>query len=203
METKEMKVALMIMAAGESKRFGGCKQLSQVSDDHSLLSHAIEQAVNAQIGPVFVVTGRWHNEIDQVQQQGAFATVPLLHCPDWAQGLGRSIAYGVEILAPDYNAILITLADQVALTSEDFHRFVELASKEHIVCSHYNGKRGVPVLFPACYFPQLTQLNGEHGARSLLRGEQFPIREITLPHAKYDIDTPQALAEFKKIAGHF
>lgn len=199
MKNKRMNVAVMIMAAGESKRFGSCKQLSQISDQHSLLSHAVEQAKNAQIGPVYVVTGRWHNEIERAQQDGKLKTAPLLYCSNWAEGLGSTIAYASAILAPKYDALLITLADQIALSSDDYVQLVNSTTTEHIVCSHYAGKRGVPAVFPACYFPLLSQLNGEHGARHILRNEQLPIQEVNLPHAKYDIDTPSALAELSTL----
>ncbi|GEM74969.1 nucleotidyltransferase family protein [Vibrio sagamiensis] len=198
MVNSEKKIALMIMAAGESKRFGSCKQLTSINKEHTLLSHAAEQALSAQIGPVFIITGRWHNEIEQAQQHGILGATTLLYYPNWSNGLGSSIAYGTKILALKYDAILITLADQIALADTDYQVFADYVDSEHIVCSNYSGKRGVPALFPACYFSQLAQLSGEHGARSLLREEQYPLLEVRLPHAEYDIDTPEALDRWKK-----
>ncbi|UIP28790.1 NTP transferase domain-containing protein [Photobacterium sp. TLY01] len=192
-----MQIAVMIMAAGEGKRFGGCKLLSELDASHSILSHAVEMATASQIGPVFVVTGRWHNEIAKAQRLGLLAQVPLYYCPQWTQGLGSSIAHGTQILAADFDAMMITLADQVALSSQDFKQFAISATPEHIVCARYNNRRGVPALFPASCFSQLTQCAGEHGARHLLRSHSFPVHEILLPHAAYDIDTQEALADWR------
>ncbi|MDV6250550.1 nucleotidyltransferase family protein [Vibrio sp. EA2] len=191
-----MKIAVMIMAAGQSKRFGGCKLLSQLDSGHSLLSHAVDIALGSKVGPVFVVTGRWHSEIEHAQHEGSLPSVPLLYNAKWSEGLGNSIAHGVRTLAADYDAILITLADQVALHGADLIQISELAQTERIVCSHYNGKRAVPALFPASCFEQLMQLQGEHGARHLLRGDVLPVCEIPLSNAAFDIDTPQRLAEW-------
>ncbi|HGY9573279.1 TPA: NTP transferase domain-containing protein [Vibrio fluvialis] len=192
-----MKIAVMIMAAGESRRFGECKLLTAVSQTENLLSRSIQQTSQSEVGPVFVITGRWHQEIKLAQQQGQVPIVPLIYCPQWSQGLGASIAYGVRQLAQDFDAVLITLADQVALQSEDFQRLVEAASSQHIVCAYYNQRRGVPALFPASCFSQLTMLNGEHGARSLLRGDTTLVREISLPNAALDIDTPEMLMRWR------
>lgn len=192
-----MNIAVMIMAAGESKRFGGCKLLTQLDDAHSLLSHAVEQALVSNVGPVFAVTGRWHNEIELAQRKGKMGVVPLLYNEQWYQGLGNSIAYGINKLATDYDAVLITLADQVALNADDYKQLVSLAHPDKIVCSRYNGKRGVPAVFPARFFHQLERFDGDHGARSLLRGEELPVLEMVLQHASYDIDEPQMLMEWQ------
>nr|WP_172558751.1 NTP transferase domain-containing protein [Vibrio fluvialis] len=84
-----MKIAVMIMAAGESRRFGECKLLTAVSQTENLLSRSIQQTSQSDVGPVFVITGRWHQEIKLAQQQGQVPIVPLIYCPQWSQGLGH------------------------------------------------------------------------------------------------------------------
>lgn len=193
-----MKVAVMIMAAGESQRFKGCKLLSQIDDTQSLLSNAVANTLESNVGPVFVVTGRWHSEIEQAQKKGVLHPVPLLYNSYWSLGLGSSISYGVKHLAGAYDAILITLADQVALESQDFIKIVSCAHQGQLVCSRYSGRRGVPALFPSSCFNKLLQLKGEYGARDLLGGNACSVREISLPHAAHDIDTRQGLAEWQQ-----
>ncbi|MGR5243369.1 nucleotidyltransferase family protein [Vibrio sp. PNB23_22_6] len=144
----------MIIAAGESNRFGGYRLLNELDSDHSLLSHAVEQALGCKSTSVFVVIGRWHNE------NGRLAEVPLIYNPEWSLELGSSIAHGVRTLAADYDAICITLADQITLRSEDFNQLISSSPPGHIVCSYYKRKRGVPALFPSCCFNQLIQLKG-------------------------------------------
>lgn len=193
-----MSTAIMIMAAGESSRFGSCKQLSELDSQHSLLSHAVEEALKSEVGPVFVITGRWHQEIEQAQHRGQLASVPLLCCSQWAQGLGNSIAYGTRMLEAEHEAILITLADQVALQASDFRQLAAQAHPQLIIAARYNGKPGVPALFPAACFADLMLLHGEHGARHLLRGGVLAVEEIPLANAACDIDTPQALAQWQQ-----
>ena len=73
-----------IAVAGESKCFGGCKLLNELDSDHSLLPRAIEQALECKSASVFVVIGRWHNEIKQAQQNRRLAQVLLIYNPEWS-----------------------------------------------------------------------------------------------------------------------
>ncbi|MCC3818147.1 hypothetical protein CV742_00110 [Vibrio parahaemolyticus] len=59
---------IIVAGEGECKRFGGCRLLNELDSDHSLLSHAVEQALGTKNVSVFVLTGRWHREIEQAQQ---------------------------------------------------------------------------------------------------------------------------------------
>lgn len=194
----DRKVAVVVMAAGESKRFGGCKPLHPLDGSHTLLSQVVTQALGSQIGPVFVVTGRWHDVIEQAQKAGQLDSVPLLYCPDWSKGLGRSIAYATQVMSSDFDAMLILLADQIALRAEDLQRLVESESTDQIVCAFYHEKRGVPALFPASSFAQLQRLDGEHGARQLLRRGDTRVREVPIERAAFDIDTREALNDWQR-----
>ncbi|HDU8577881.1 NTP transferase domain-containing protein [Vibrio alginolyticus] len=108
------------------------------------------------------------------------------------------MAHGVRTLAADYDAICITRADQITLRSEDFNQLISSSPPGHIVCSCYKRKRGIPALFPPCCFNQLIQLKGEFGARDLLRRDNFPVSEISLPYAEHDIDTKKELFELRR-----
>lgn len=183
-----MKLAIMILAAGQSQRFNGCKLLAQMSSGDSLLSHSIVNATTSEVGDVYVVTGRWHDDIEHAQRQALVPQCKLLYCSEWSLGIGHSIAYGVGCLADDYDAILVTLADQVALTSETFKLLVSEYDGSQIVCAQYAGQSGVPALFPKRYFSKLTSLSGDSGAKKILYTEDA-VKAIQIKSADVDIDT--------------
>jgi molybdenum cofactor cytidylyltransferase len=118
--------------------------------------------------------------------------------PNWAEGIGASIAYGVASLPASATAVLILLCDQVALTLEHYtdlvHRF-ELLVKEHnfdsipILCSSYAGSLGVPAVFPKQFFTQLCELKGDTGAKKILCTN--PVVSVPLEVAAIDIDTQE------------
>lgn len=194
-----MKLAIMILAAGQSQRFNGCKLLAQMSSGDSLLSHSIVNATTSEVGDVYVVTGRWHDDIEHAQRQALVPPCELLYCSEWSLGIGHSIAYGVGCLADDYDAILVTLADQVALTSETFKLLVSEFDGSQIVCAQYAGQCGVPALFPKRYFSKLTSLSGDSGAKKILHTEDT-VKAIQIRSAEVDIDTKADLDRWNSLS---
>ncbi|WP_027859638.1 nucleotidyltransferase family protein [Marinobacterium jannaschii] len=189
-----MRLAALILAAGQSSRFGGCKQLA-ILGDSPLLQHSID-AAGALGGPVYVIGGRWQRELELAFARGSLKGARLIHSPDWQQGMGHSIASGVSQLEDHYDGILIMLSDQVALKAAAISSIAQQFSGENIVCSYYQARRGAPALFGRNAYAELCRLQGDKGARSLLNDPTRHIQVIDMPDAAIDIDTPQELAAF-------
>lgn len=181
-------IATLIPAAGASTRYGGCKQLAEDAEGRSLLQRAVDLAGSVTPGNVFVVTGEAHPQI-----AAALRGATLIHHPAWREGLGSSIACGIERIAHRYRGVMILLADQVALTRQDLDTLCEGFDGGNILCAGYGGTRGVPALFCPESFPLLARLTGERGAKSLLYETRFRITAVPMENAAVDIDSPEDL----------
>ncbi len=190
-------IATLVMAAGESSRFEGCKLLAPVNGK-LLLWRSIETAQQVTPGEVFVVTGAWHQQIADTFTAKQLNGVPLIYHPHWHEGLGSSIAAGVRELKRrgGYDAILILLADQIALTADDLTVLPLNATAGGISCAYYADRRGVPALFGRDHFDALSRLSGDKGAQQLLRATDAPVRAVAMPNAAFDIDTQQMLMDW-------
>ncbi|MGH1462239.1 MAG: nucleotidyltransferase family protein [Neptuniibacter sp.] len=188
---------IVVMAAGESKRFGGCKLLAEV-DGVTVLQLAITKAEQlvGQKGAIGVITGAWHQQIQNAVQKGTVNEHPLLFNPDWSQGLGNSIAFAVKHIPDEADGLLVMLADQVAVRSEDLGCLARTYKQHDIVCSLYAGKNGAPAIFNRSVFGQLAQLSGDRGAKNMLYNAEFDIKAISIPSAEWDIDSPEELQIF-------
>ena len=82
------------------------------------------------------------------------------------KGLSYSIRLGTEALW-DCGHILFVLADQPDLKTETLHRILEAADDTHVVCACAGGVVQNPMLFPAAFFDELTELRGDKGAKSV------------------------------------
>jgi CTP:molybdopterin cytidylyltransferase MocA len=120
--------------------------------------------------------------------------------PQWQEGIGSSIRAGVASLPADCAGVLMLLADQAAVTTEDLERLVSAWAEEpsRIVAASYGGRTGVPALFPRRCFPALGMLQGDTGARALLRQDPERVRAVPMPHAALDIDTPEDARRFQE-----
>lgn len=184
--------ACLILAAGNSSRFGDCKLLAEVNSV-SLIERCITTA-NAISQHVYIVLGAYAEQIKN-------AIGDANHCienPHWQQGMGSSLALGVSQLPESVNGVLILLADQVAIEQKHLLQIVNKwqQSPHKIVCAHYANSSGVPALFPRQYFSELQQLTAERGAKRLLQKYSYDIINIALPAAAFDVDRPDDLRQW-------
>lgn len=187
MTGNEPRLAVLIMAAGESQRFGSCKLLADI-DGKPMLQHSIELAQSTDASLIRIVTGRWHQEIEQAQNSGLIDDIDLIYNSDWQQGLGSSIATGISHVAPLCHEALVLLADQVRVSGEDLKRLTRREDKSQITCASYSQTLGPPAIFPAQFFPELEKLSGDKGAKALLAELTATHCQIDIPSAAFDVD---------------
>ncbi|GAB2881650.1 nucleotidyltransferase family protein [Pseudoduganella ginsengisoli] len=93
--------------------------------------------------------------------------------------------------APDADGWIVALGDMPRVAPGTILSLqYALAQGAGIAAPMYRGKRGNPVGFSRQYLPQLLALQGDQGARGILR--QYPVQEVDVDDAGIlqDIDTP-------------
>ena len=185
-----MSTGIILLAAGESKRFGQPKQLFRFRG-RTLLRHAAETALTASLGPVITVLGA---EEHRCREALSGLPITIVVNPLFREGMGTSIAIGARSLT-DEDAAIITLCDQPDLTAatlQALHNKHEQTGA-NIVAAHYQGTNGPPALFARAYFPQLRQLSGPAGAKALIASEPNLV-SMDCREAAFDLDTPADFA---------
>lgn len=191
-----MKVDCLILAAGESARYGGCKLLAPWRGK-TLLDTVIETTAGLPLASLNLVTGAYHRELAQhfafTETSNSESKLPLrlIRFADWQLGMGHSIAYGVSQVPAD-NALLILLGDQPLINAQDLQRLIAAWQQNptQTVCASFKNTRGVPALFPANAKQELLRLSGDKGARGLLAKDTWPVTTVAMANAAFDIDTP-------------
>jgi len=192
-----MKIAILILAAGESKRMHGIKQLLPWKNT-TLLGNAIEQAIQSKGNAVYVVLGA---NADRISPTIADYQVQTIENKNWKNGLGNSIACGVDFVTKNqgsYDAILITLADQPILTADYYNLLIDnyVQNKAKIIASETNNLPSVPAIFDAVYFEKLSQLHQDQGAKEILITAQNEVYRLPATAILIDIDTQM---EYEKV----
>lgn len=188
-------LAGLILAAGGSSRLGMPKQLITWRDK-PLICNAVERSLDVCGAEVIVVLGA-HAEEVSVSLQGY--PVTIVNNPDWQSGAATSLSAGICVLRSRLaNAVLISLCDQPLILSSDLTKLADTwqTAPQLPAAARYCGVVGVPAIFPAAYFDRLGGLQGDSGARALLRNvDECTI--LDMPNAAMDIDTPEDMKSLR------
>jgi molybdenum cofactor cytidylyltransferase len=182
-----------ILAAGPSTRFGSPKQLIQVAGT-PVLHWAISNAARAAGSSISVVLGAGAGDIAPLLRRSG-ASIVLNR--GWREGLASSVRSAVNAVPPGSEGLLLTLADQVAVTADDLKRLA-VAWRRHpvlIAAALYAGAPGLPAIFPGWSFPDLLGLRGESDPRIVIRRHSDRVVRVPMPSAALDVNTPEDLLE--------
>ncbi|MES2491315.1 MAG: nucleotidyltransferase family protein [Pseudomonadota bacterium] len=191
------RICIVLLAAGNSSRFGSPKLLSPIGDS-TLIAHAARAALKTGV-PLIVVTGAYAEQITAALED---INARLIHNSDWEEGMGTSIATAFRHLLNDVNvfdAAIVCPADMPLVGAAQFQRLIDAHQKtpKRIIVSDLGEAQGPPCLFPRHYFEELTKLHGPQGARTLLKEHKAEIISVAMPEAAMDIDTPDDYARWQ------
>lgn len=188
------------MAAGFSRRFGTAdKRRAIMADGRTLLATTLAQLRSPVITASYQLAVVIRPE-DDAAALGIPADLPVLHAPSAAQGLGASIADAVRaVLAvpelSDVDSLAIMLGDMPGIQAETLTNLINAGRRSQIVRPRYQRIPGHPVIFGRDFWPSLIHLNGDEGARSLIRENPDSLLYIDLDDTGViaDIDSPEQL----------
>ena len=194
------KTAILILAAGESKRMGEPKQLLPYNNS-TLLLHTIEQANSIKYADVFIVIGAHFSDVFK-SIRGQKATI--LKNNNWEDGMGSSISKGVELIKKknNYDRVLVTLADTPLITQEHYEELISLSDEtgKRIILTNYEEISGVPAIFDKSLFNELSILADNEGARPVVIKYKKEVLEMTSKIPFFDVDTKEAYQKLLKLS---
>jgi molybdenum cofactor cytidylyltransferase len=166
-----------ILCAGFSRRMGRPKLLLPLKDGRPLVAHTIAQAAAARSVQAWCVTVNpgipgVAEVVDRAERLWLPGRLRVLHVPEAGEGMAASLrAAAGEAKRVKADALLVLLGDQpgVSPTVIDYvvRRFHE--TQAFVVRTRYADGPGHPVLLASALYPELLQLHGDEGARSVVR----------------------------------
>lgn len=195
--TTPQNCAIIVLAAGASRRLGQPKQLLPLGST-TLLGHTISVALQSGCQPVVVVAGAHEEAVKKILEKPG---ITVLQNAGWHEGMASSVRMGLQFLTTHYPQVLrvvLMVCDQPFVNKKhllclaDTHQ----STGKGIVASSYGGKMGTPALFSNSYFDELLKLTGDTGARNLLIRFKTDVATVNFAEGDIDIDTPE---DYKKI----
>lgn len=182
-----MKVGAVLMASGFGSRFGSNKLLQEVQG-LPMICRAFAALPASLFDRAAVVSS--YPEILALAEEHGYLSIPN---PDAAEGQSASLRLGLLQLL-DMDGVLFSVCDQPWLNRKSVERLLEqfLALPDRICALSWQGKRGSPVIFPACVYPELLELTGDQGGGKVIRANAHRLHlvETDSPEELQDVDTP-------------
>lgn len=181
---------ILLLAAGQSRRFGVQKLLQPLNDGRAMVLQSLELALSLQL-PVTVVTDAAQPElVGLLQGQGG----DVLALPEADQGLGSNLARAVAA-RPSHAGWLVMLADMPWIAPGTLQMVMANTSETSITVPVFQGQRGHPVWFGSAYREELVRLSGDQGGKRILQACPAQVVEVEVTDAAihWDVDTPEDL----------
>ncbi|MDP1837195.1 MAG: molybdopterin-binding/glycosyltransferase family 2 protein [Reyranella sp.] len=199
------RVAVLVLAAGRSTRMGGPNKMLADANGAPLVVHAVKAALESQAVEIVVVLGHMAEQV----RAGIESAIPgrsrlrFITNPDFVEGLSTSVRTGIGALSSNVDAAVVQLGDMPGVGAGLLNRLIAAFSpvEGRAICvPTVGGKRGNPVLWARRFFPEMTMLSGDSGAKHLIGEHADLVCEVEMAGeaAITDIDTPEALQAWRE-----
>ena len=165
-----MRVAAVVLAAGEASRFGSPKQ-------RLLLPRVLERLRETPVDEIVVVEGAYEMSAHDAR---------VVSCPEWEHGPGASLRCGLAALGGEVEAAVVVLADGPTLSPTAVERVLDdWRANGGVVAASYGGGRGHPLVLGRADWDDIP----DEGLRDQ------PVRLVPCDDlgAPGDVDTPEDL----------
>jgi CTP:molybdopterin cytidylyltransferase MocA len=152
-QNSQLRLAILLLAAGEGSRLGGHPKALLKKDGRTLLRSFMTCA--QEIAPVelVIVTGFYAKAIEAEIESCPILNLPIqvVRNSNPQVGQASSVRLGLEALTSEYDVLLVALSDQPSIGPSEIRMLLEQFdhrdTDEEIVLPQVNGQRGNPVLF--------------------------------------------------------
>ena len=199
-KSSALRLAVLILAAGEGSRLGGHPKALLTKDGSSLLRRFIHSIQDLSPTETVIVTGFYADEVESEIQsiqknfQNIQNLITWVRNPKPEAGQSSSVRLGLESLKSNYDVLLIALCDQPHVGASEIEslleQFKQRSAEQEIVLPTVNGQRGNPVLFSK---EVVQKILGVPGLVCRAYMDQHPeqIKIFAIDNAAYvlDVDT--------------
>ena len=197
----DSRLGIVILAAGEARRFGACKQLA-IFQSKPLLQHVLDAALPLPHKRLVIITGKYDQEIKKALNNGLLSDAELAYNPNWPEGMSSSIRLGCQLLGSDCDQILVLLADQILVSTSELSTLIDGTDSTGIACAGFSETVGPPALFGKAFYPALLSLDAENGAKRILIKPENRVRVVPMASAGCDIDTAEDLENLADVGSY-
>ncbi len=187
-----MRINLILLAAGNSKRFNGNKLLA-IYKDKPIYMYIVEKVLDLKVNKIICVT-----QYKEIKEALLNTNINVVMNENSSLGVSSSIKLGINF---DKNAdgYMFMVCDQPFISIETLNSLIDnfINGDKGIVCVGYGDNKGNPVIFSKRYVNELLSLEGDNGGKRILKGHLNDLNIVNVDSAieLVDIDTQEELGK--------
>lgn len=187
--TKDPYWSAIVLAAGQSNRFGGGK-LRAVYRQRPVIEWVMHGILSCPVQEVLVV---WGADQQLVQDLPKDERIRAIWAKDHADGIGASLAEGIGAISSQTTGAFVFLGDMPRAPFGLANDMIAAIGQGALAAAPvFDGRRGHPVLICPAVFKQIGQLIGDRGAGAILDklGAKLTLVDAPDDGCLFDIDHP-------------
>jgi molybdenum cofactor cytidylyltransferase len=191
-------VAAIVLAAGESVRFGSPKVAALVEGE-TLAHRAVRLALHGGAQKVIVVSGANAEQLEAALGDltpRSNEAIAVVHNPNWRSGQASSLRTALASLSDKFEAMMFLTVDQPWIEIALLRGMIQAwRSGAALVAVRESGRlRGAPALFDRAFTAELAMVEGDRGGRTVLAAhEDVAVTMDAEAATLVDVDRPKDL----------
>jgi CTP:molybdopterin cytidylyltransferase MocA len=200
-----LTVGAILLAAGSGSRMGHRPKSLLELGGIALIRRQIIALSGAGVDELVVVLGHHAERIAQAVQE---FPVTVVRNPDPDAGQVSSLRIGLQALSPRIDTVLVALADQPLINSQDINDLIGAYKKRpqgsQVVQPEVDGQPGNPVMFSAEVREQILAGEANIGCKQWQSAHPQDVYRWVTANTRYrtDVDTPEDIEALAARTGH-
>ncbi|WP_439113686.1 nucleotidyltransferase family protein [Hydrogenophaga sp.] len=200
-----VSVGAILLAAGSGSRMGNRPKSLLELGGIALIRRQIIALSGAGVDELVVVLGHHAERIALAVQE---FPVTVVHNPDPDAGQVSSLRTGLQALSPKIDTVLVALADQPLINSQDINDLIGAYKKRPagtlVVQPEVDGQPGNPVMFSGEVREQILAGEARLGCKQWQAANPEQVHRWASTNQRYrtDVDTPEDIEALAARTGH-
>ena len=187
-----MRINLILLAAGNSKRFNGNKLLV-IYKEKPIYMHIVEKVLDLKVNKIICVT-----QYEEIKEALLNTNINVVMNDNSSLGISSSIKLVINF---DKNAdgYMFMVCDQPFISVQTLKSVIDnfINGDKGIVCVGCGDNKGNPVIFSKRYINELLSLEGDSGGKRILKGHLNDLNIVNVDNEieLIDIDTQEVFGK--------